>query len=488
MSINGVASGESTIKGRVSGSQSLSASANKTSVIKGESAYQLAVLNGFEGTEAEWLESLHGRDGKSVNVDTYYETDEGTLVMFSDGTEVLVRKGEDGKSAYEYAKEKGYDGTEEEFAEMLANAGSGGGGVIEETDPTVPDWAKQPNKPTYSKTEVGLGNVDNVRQYSASNPPPYPVTSVNGKTGAVTVSVPTQTSQLTNNSGFITKAVSDLANYYLKSETLTKTEINALVSAIPKFTISVVTSLPTSNISETTVYLVKSGSGSDLYTEYIRVNNAWEILGSQKVDLTGYALKEEIPTKLSELDNDSGYITKAVSDLVNYYKKSEVYSKDEIDKKGFLTEHQDISGKLDANKLPEAINEALAQAKESGEFDGEGGKTAYEYAQDGGYTGTEAEFAAKLAAEYLTSESDPTVPSWAKQTNKPSYTKSEVGLGNVENVKQYSASNPPPYPVTSVNGYTGVVSLGMSDLALGHETWTFTLENGTTVTKKVVIA
>ena len=34
---------------------------------------------------------------------------------------------------------------------------------------------------------VGLGNVDNVKQYSASNPPPYPVTSVNGHTGAVTV-------------------------------------------------------------------------------------------------------------------------------------------------------------------------------------------------------------------------------------------------------------------------------------------------------------
>lgn len=244
-----------------------------------------------------------------------------------------------------------------------------------ETDPTVPSWAKQANKPTYSKSEVGLGNVDNVRQYSASNPPPYPVTSVNGKTGAVTVSVPTQTSQLNNNSGYITKAVSDLANYYLKSETLSKTEINALVSAIPKFTISVVSSLPTSNISETTVYLVKSGTGGDLYTEYIRVNNAWEILGSQKVDLTGYALKEDIPTKLSELDNDSGYITKAVSDLVNYYKKSEVYSKDEIDKKGFLTDHQDISGKLDASKLPEAVNAALAQAKEGGKFDGENGYT-----------------------------------------------------------------------------------------------------------------
>ena len=38
------------------------------------------------------------------------------------------------------------------------------------------------------KTDVGLGNVANVTQYSASNPPPYPVTSVNGQTGDVTVS------------------------------------------------------------------------------------------------------------------------------------------------------------------------------------------------------------------------------------------------------------------------------------------------------------
>ena len=40
---------------------------------------------------------------------------------------------------------------------------------------------------TLGKSDVGLGSVDNVKQYSASNPPPYPVKSVNGKTGAVTV-------------------------------------------------------------------------------------------------------------------------------------------------------------------------------------------------------------------------------------------------------------------------------------------------------------
>ncbi len=59
------------------------------------------------------------------------------------------------------------------------------------------------------------------------------------------------------------------------------------------------------------------------------------------------------------------------------------------------------SGKLDADKLTDAINTALAQAKASGEFDGADGKSAYAYAVEGGYTGTEEEFAAKLAQEQL---------------------------------------------------------------------------------------
>lgn len=61
-------------------------------------------------------------------------------------------------------------------------------------------------------------------------------------------------------------------------------------------------------------------------------------------------------------------------------------------------------------------------------------------------------------------ETDPTVPAWAKASTKPSYTKSEVGLGNIDNVKQYSVNNPPPYPVTSVNGKTGEVALVPSDI------------------------
>lgn len=39
-----------------------------------------------------------------------------------------------------------------------------------------------------SKGSIGLGLVANERQYSANNPPPYPVTSVNGQTGDIVVS------------------------------------------------------------------------------------------------------------------------------------------------------------------------------------------------------------------------------------------------------------------------------------------------------------
>ena len=38
--------------------------------------------------------------------------------------------------------------------------GSGGGGITQETDPTVPAWAKQPGKPTYTADEVGALAAD----------------------------------------------------------------------------------------------------------------------------------------------------------------------------------------------------------------------------------------------------------------------------------------------------------------------------------------
>ena len=113
---------------------------------------------------------------------------------------------------------------------------------------------------------------------------------------------------------FIDKTVNDLVNYYTKSETYTKTEVNTLVSAIPKFAIVVVDELPTEDISPTTIYLLRSGEEEhNLFTEYIYVDNAWEMLGAQKIDLSDYYTMEEVdyllPKNISDLNDDVGVMT-----------------------------------------------------------------------------------------------------------------------------------------------------------------------------------
>lgn len=153
---------------------------------------------------------------------------------------------------------------------------------ITETDPTVPSWAKAPNKPSYTASEVGAlpddtalfsGDYDDL-----SNKPTIPV-------------VPTNVSSFTNDAGYLTQHQS-LSDY------ATKSYVEQVVAGIETGALkrSVVQSLPISNIDENTIYMVaRSGaSGTDIYDEYLRVNNAWEKIGSTQVDLTNYALKSEL--------------------------------------------------------------------------------------------------------------------------------------------------------------------------------------------------
>lgn len=86
-------------------------------------------------------------------------------------------------------------------------------------------------------------------------------------------------------------------------------ELESTISLLPKFAIEVVEVLPTEEISETTVYLVKDKDDEgDLYTEYIYVNGAWENLGKQRVDLTNYYNKDEVDTLLEGKVSTEGYI------------------------------------------------------------------------------------------------------------------------------------------------------------------------------------
>lgn len=209
-----------------------------------------------------------------------------------------------------------------------------------ESDPTVPAWAKQDTKPSYTKSEVGLGNVDNVKQYSASNPPPYPVTKVNGKTGNVVLDaeavgaradtwMPTYSEIGAEKSGTASSAVSahntnETAHNDIRLliEGLT-TRLNALANS---------TDEDLDQMAEVVAYikankqLIDSITTSKVSVADIVNNLTTNVTNKPLSAAQGVALKAlidaiTVPTKLSELTNDAGYLTQH-QDLSGYAKKS----------------------------------------------------------------------------------------------------------------------------------------------------------------------
>lgn len=180
------------------------------------SAYGIAVKWGFVGTEEEWLESLVGPKGDTGAPFTYEmftekqleglrgpqgpvgpQGDKGepgttgpqgvpgsvgpqgpvgpTGPAGKDGsvgptgatgaTGPVGPAGADGKSAYEYAVAGGFAGTEEEFAELLAN-GNGGGADWSQNDPDGAGYIegrthyREPKyKDTFPETQVAFTSV-----------------------------------------------------------------------------------------------------------------------------------------------------------------------------------------------------------------------------------------------------------------------------------------------------------------------------------------
>lgn len=123
----------------------------------------------------------------------------------------------------------------------------------------------------------------------------------------------------------VTKAVNDLENYYTKTVIDGKVStLEGQISAIPKFDIKVVTALPTSDISYTTIYLLRASKSDtdNLYIEYIRIKgeagaaDSWEKLGEQKVDLSGYVTTEKLNEELAKFHAiaKSGKLSDAIDD------------------------------------------------------------------------------------------------------------------------------------------------------------------------------
>ena len=155
-----------------------------------------------------------------------------------------------------------------------------------------------------NKSDVGLGNVDNVRQYSTSNPPPYPVQSVDGATGAV-----------------VTNAV--------------KTTPQSL---------------------------------SDTQKQQVR-NNIGAGTSSFDGDYNSLTNKPTIPTKTSQLDNDSHYITanEAPVQSVNTKTGAVVLTQDDVgDGATYVRTHNDFTDALKTQINTNKDNIAMAE----GDIDG----------------------------------------------------------------------------------------------------------------------
>lgn len=104
--------------------------------------------------------------------------------------------------------------------------------------------------------------------------PTVPVTSVNGQTGAVTIAVPTKTSELTNDSGFITN------------------------SAIGKGTLT---------IQKNGANVATFGANQ---SENATANISVPTKTSDLTNDSGFVTSADVPSKTSDLTNDSGFLTK----------------------------------------------------------------------------------------------------------------------------------------------------------------------------------
>lgn len=278
-------------------------------------------------------------------------------------------------------------------------------------------WAKKSSKPSYTATEVGA---------DASG------------TAASTVSTHNTNTSAHNDLRDLISGLSTRLNALADSDDTTLDQMSEIVAYI-KANKTLIDGITTGKVNVSDI-------ANNLTTN---VSNK-PLSAAQGVALKSLIDAITVPTKVSQLTNDKGYITSytETDPTVPAWAKASskpTYSASEVgaDAKGTASSavsshnsatnsHSDIRTSI--QNLQTTVN-GISVPTKVGQLTNDKGYIT-------GYT-----------------ETDPTVPSWAKAASKPSYSKSEVGLGNVDNVKQYSASNPPPYPVTSVNGKTGAVTI-----------------------------
>ena len=143
---------------------------------------------------------------------------------------------------------------------------------------------------------------------------------------------------------FITASVNNLANYYLKSETFTKAEINALIAGISQFKYQSVQTLPTASADTMgIIYLVPGADPGtqNVKDEYITISTtneqqvttySWEKIGSAEINLANYYTKSEtdsaitaaLASYMTSAQAQTLIVTSLQTALGSYYNKTEI--------------------------------------------------------------------------------------------------------------------------------------------------------------------
>lgn len=133
------------------------------------------------------------------------------------------------------------------------------------------------------------------------------------------INKPTKLSDFTNDEDFIDNTVNNLTNYYLKTQTYTQTEVNDLISHLASLSVEIVETLPTEDISTTTIYLVNV-PGTTNYAQWMYINSTWSNIGNTSVDLSNYYTKGQADALLdSKVDKVLGKGL-STNDFSNAYK------------------------------------------------------------------------------------------------------------------------------------------------------------------------
>ena len=179
---------------------------------------------------------------------------------------------------------------------------------------------------------------------------------------------PTNVSAFNNDSGFITNTVNNLANYYLKSETYTRAEVEQLIAAIKQGKFEIVAELPASGDANV-IYLVPKSTAqtSNSYDEYVYINNAWEKIGDTDIDLSGYVTDDELTTALQSYLTTSAFNTA----IASYYTKTETDNllTNKVDKvagKGLSTNDYDNTAKGIVDGVTSALNDKVDKVQGKG--------------------------------------------------------------------------------------------------------------------------